>query len=940
MKTPPLLACVSRVALLAGGLSLAPGLHADSDYLKSVKPLLQERCYSCHGGLKQKGGLRLDTAALARKGGESGGVASKRHDGTFLLLERVSSSDPEERMPPKHEGETFTPAQVQILRDWIESGARGPADEKPEADPREHWAFRARQRPTVPVRRAGEWGRNPVDGFLAQGYAREGVVPQGETPPESLLRRLYMDLVGVPPTLEEIAAAEAAPVEQWYGLTVELLLRDPRYGQRWGRHWMDIWRYSDWWGLGAQLRNSQKHMWHWRDWIIESLNADTPYDEMIRLMLAADEIAPDDLQKLRATGFLARNWFLFNRNTWMEETVEHVGKGFLGLTFNCAKCHDHKYDPISHTDYYRMRAFFEPYHVRLDVFPGESNLEIDGVPRAYDGLPEAPTFRFVRGEESRPDKSAPLSPGVPSILALGSLKMTPIVLPPAAVEPERQAWVLDAHLASAKKAVENAVAACLKAQEKLAAVEKRAADSEISKKERVRSEPPAEAESASIKPSTGESTSTPAAAPEEKGLAEARAELRVAKCAVDLARAELDSVEARVRAMRAVWESGAEAGELRAAAVFAERNAAVSKQQQLVAAAALRLLRVTAEKRPAAEKEAETAAEALEKALKKRNDPVESADTYTRLYGAKWTPTRFLSSGKDDPDVPFPKVSTGRRKALAEWVTDARHPLTARVAANHIWARHMGTPLVANTFEFGRKSPAPSQLALLEWLAAELVDSGWSMKHLHRLILNSAAYRLSSTLVGAEASLARDPDNSLWWRRTPLRLEAEVVRDSILALAGELDCKQGGASIPASAQADSKRRSVYFYHSNNERNLFLTTFDEAAVKECYRRDESIVPQQALALTNSKIVHDMAKRIAGLLYPLNETGATPTEGAFIRNAYAYVLGIKASAEEVAACSRGMEAWRQAASPSEKDASALARNNLVWALLNHNDFVTLR
>jgi len=913
MKKTPVPACVLRVALLLSVLSLAPGIYADADYIKSVKPLLQERCYACHGGLKQKGGLRLDTAALARKGGESGGLVAKREDGSILLLERVRSSDPEERMPPEHEGETFNAAQVQILKEWIEAGAPGPADEKPEADPREHWAFRARQKTAVPVRRAGEWGRNPIDAFLAQGFARDGVVPQREAPPEILLRRIYLDLVGVPPTLEEMAAAEAVPVEQWYAATVERLLADPRYGQRWGRHWMDIWRYSDWWGLGAQLRNSQKHLWHWRDWIIESLNADTPYDEMIRLMLAADEIAPDDLQKLRATGFLARNWFLFNRNTWMEETVEHVGKGFLGLTLNCAKCHDHKYDPISQTDYYRMRAFFEPYHVRLDVSPGESNLETDGVPRAYDGLPDTPTYRFVRGEESRPDKSAPLSPGVPAILALGSLKMTPVVLPPAAVEPERQPWVLDAHVGGAKKAVENANAACLKAQEKLAASEKKAA---------------------------GDSTSAPSAATEEKALEEARAELRVAEGAADFAKAELGSVEARARAMRAAWESGAEAGELRAAAVAAERAAAVSKQQQLVADAALRLLRVAKEKRPAAEKEAKTAAEALEKALKKRNDPVPSADTYTRLYGAKWTPTRFLSSGKDDPDVPFPKVSTGRRKALAQWITDPRHPLTARVAANHLWARHMGTPLVGNTFEFGRKSAAPTQSALLDWLACELVDSGWSMKHLHRLVVNSAAYRLSSTLAGAEASLALDPDNSLWWRRTPLRLEAEVVRDSILALAGELDCKQGGAPISASGQAESKRRSVYFYHSNNERNLFLTTFDEAAVKECYRRDESIVPQQALALTNSKIVHDMAQRIAGLLYASDGTEAAPTEEAFIRKAYAYVLGIKASTAEVAACGRGMEAWRRAASSSEKEASALARNNLVWALLNHNDFVTLR
>jgi hypothetical protein len=173
-----------------------------------------------------------------------------------------------------------------------------------------------------------------------------------------------------------------------------------------------------------------------------------------------------------------------------------------------------------------------------------------------------------------------------------------------------------------------------------------------------------------------------------------------------------------------------------------------------------------------------------------------------------------------------------------------------------------------------------------------------------------------------------------------LRLEAEVVRDSLLALAGELDCKEGGPSIPSSGQEESRRRSVYFYHSNNERNLFLTTFDEAAVTECYRRDESIVPQQALALSNGKMVHDMAQRIARLVYTFGQTNTPPTEEAFIRRAYSYVLGISASAEEISACSRAMEAWRQAASSSEKDASAEARSNLVWALINHNDFVTLR
>ncbi len=217
---------------------------------------------------------------------------------------------------------------------------------------------------------------------------------------------------------------------------------------------MDIWRYSDWWGLGEQLRNSQKHIWHWRDWIIESLNDDTPYDEMVRLMLAADELHPGDLDKLRATGYLARNFTLFNRPQWMDETVEHVGKGLLGLTMNCARCHDHKYDPIEHADYYRMRAFFEPYHVRLDVVPGETDLERDGVPRVFDGKPDEPTYRYVRGDENNPDKSQPIAPGVPDLLAFKTLNIRPVMLPEMAWQPERQPWVIDDEINQAASRVE------------------------------------------------------------------------------------------------------------------------------------------------------------------------------------------------------------------------------------------------------------------------------------------------------------------------------------------------------------------------------------------------------------------------------------------------------------------------------------------------------
>src|SRR6185436_1444574 len=214
----------------------------------------------------------------------------------------------------------------------------------------------------------------------------------------------------------------------------------------------------------------------WRDWIIQSLNADTPYDEMVKLMLAADELYPDDLDKLRATGYLARNYFLFNRNQWLEETVEHVSKGFLGLTINCAKCHDHKYDPIRQSEFYQMRAFFEPYHVRLDMAPGEPDLSRDGVPRVFDGLLDAQTYRFIRGQENQPDKSATMLPKPLEFLAGKGLEIRPVSLPASAYQPERRSWVLESHLANARNRLQSAEAAVPKAREALTAALRQEAD--------------------------------------------------------------------------------------------------------------------------------------------------------------------------------------------------------------------------------------------------------------------------------------------------------------------------------------------------------------------------------------------------------------------------------------------------------------------------------
>ena len=284
---------------------------------------------------------------------------------------------------------------------------------------------------------------------------------------------MSLDLVGLPPSPEELAAFLGDQAPEAYDKVVTRLLDSPQYGERWGRHWMDIWRYSDWWGLGAEVRNSQKHIWHWRDWIIESLNADKGYDQMLREMLAADELYPNDLDRLRATGYLARQYFIFNRTTWLDETIEHTAKGMLGLTFNCAKCHDHKYDPLTQVEYYKLRAVFEPYQIRTEMVPGQADFEKDGIPRAFDAHLEVPTHLHIRGDDRNPDKSCVLEPGVPGCLASDDLRFAiePVSLPVEAIYPGLREFVVNAHrqaaehqIAAARSALETAKSTIAKSQ--------------------------------------------------------------------------------------------------------------------------------------------------------------------------------------------------------------------------------------------------------------------------------------------------------------------------------------------------------------------------------------------------------------------------------------------------------------------------------------------
>lgn len=1075
------------------------------DYAKQIKPILQARCYACHGVLKQAAGLRLDTAALAIKGGDSGGSITPGDISDSLLLERISAKEESERMPP--EGEPLKPEEIAVFQAWIAQGAKAPADEKPERDPRDHWAFKTPVRPAVPVVANADWVKNPIDAFVAAERQKRGLKPQPAASKHVWLRRVSLDLVGLPPTREELAAFLADDSAQAYDTVVTRLLDSPQYGERWGRHWMDIWRYSDWWGLGAEVRNSQKHIWHWRDWIIESLNADKGYDQMLREMLAADELYPNDLDRLRASGFLARQYFKFNRTSWLDETVEHTSKAMLGLTFNCAKCHDHKYDPFSQVEYHRLRAFFEPYQVRTDALPGEIDFEKDGLPRAFDCNLDAQTYLLIRGDDRNPDKSRVIEPLIPAFLSLGETRIEPVALPPEAYQPGLRSFVVEAHLKAAQSRIEAARVALAAAQKKLIEAEQAAKLAAATKTEeakpatdakpivrddfaaaksdlweiregmwsytngkliqslagptrsalRLKQLPPADFE-AKLKyiPTGGETwksvginfdtieqnevlaylssyagdpksqvaykqagnyvypaggaqsrpvdldkphemilrvrgplvnvlvdgahsiayrlpvprqaghlelitfdakaeflafelspllpsvtlvdVDSASAKPETVALPvdQARQAVVVAQLALTTAETQPASIQARAAADRARHQQppAETTAALIAAAVRAERLSTAAKADEDVAAAELEFLKTAADKRAEVEKKVTAAKVAQETARKAIETP---GETYTSLPGALKTFESNLET-EDSRRKPFPRTSTGRRSALARWITDPRHPLPARVAVNHLWSRHFGRALVPTVFDFGRKGTPPTHPELVDWLAVEFIEHGWSMKHIHRLIVTSNTYRMTSSKSEVvPETLAADPDNHFLWRTNPIRMEAQLVRDSLLHLAGELDLTRGGPPLSVDDET-SRRRSLYFVHSHNEHQKFLSMFDDASVLECYRRSESIVPQQALALENSPLATTMAEKIAQRI-----TAANPnlSDQEFIRSAFLTVLVIEPSPAEQAAVVEALGRLTAIARSKNRPHPELqARTNLIQALINHNDFVTVR
>ena len=1180
------------------------------DYTRDIKPILRARCYACHGALKQEAELRLDTGTLIRQGGSTRTAVTIEPANASLLIERVSAQDESERMPP--DGAPLSAAQIDLLRAWIAQGAVSPNDELPEEDVRRHWAFQAPVRPALPVLVDSfdsiRNGRNPIDAFLDEERIAAGVQPMQPTDRATLLRRLTLDLIGLPPTSDELQNFLNNESEWAYDTIVDELLVSPQHGERWARHWMDIWRYSDWYGRRAvpDVMNSYPMVWRWRDWIVRSINQDKSYDQMIVEMLAADELLPGDDENIVATGYLVRSWFKWNYETWKKDLVEHTGKAFLGLTLNCAQCHDHKYDPISQEEYFRFRAFFEPLELRHDRVKAESDpgpfvkyvyaLSYgpikSGRVSVFDENLAAETFMFSNGDARlRMEGKPPVSPGGPAVLGGSQLQTSQIKLPITAAYPGMKEFVKDEERSKRKSAIAIAEKQVADARDTLAS-EPAALREELQAAEHSLMEARTEAtrlltaasdnnggtkrtgrilegsksllldaksgrralshslsgldslsdsgtvsylvqvvqdghtnlqlgldigkgatggfvafEKGAIKTYTPggfnefvagnydeakgqnrfrvlmqldiarnqflltvtsqkdncvlvdevpaalngwkpqadgkrglfldcrsgteavyddlqfaqpdgslvirfdfeqpryedgrdvtEILSEPDSAPwlttnfcqspatslltsdvmENLKVRAATARLTAARQALRIpvlstaasearlhaAQIELTSLEQRIEADSVRYSTGVliedrqnevVVKELIRAACQGEREAAVASAkangalaESAVAIAEVKLFEATKQADQAA---IDTSNNALQAAQQQRTTAATSLSTSNAALSKEL--------GEYTPLSPkYPQVSSGRRATLAGWITSKDNPLTARVAVNHIWLRHFGQALVDSPHDFGRNGSRPTHPKLLDWLACELMDSGWSMKHIHRLIVTSQSYRMASMvpqslqLTSSEvaAASATDPDNKTYWRFPASRMQAEVVRDSLLGLSGELDKTLGGHEIDHKQGMTSRRRSLYFNHNGEEKMEFLELFDAANACDCYSRKSSIQPQQALALINSELTKSLSRNLEKRLWISANTKAWKSEefdasSRFVKITFLQVLNREPRDEELTASLKFLE--QQASRLMEFDGASpglvpaeRARGNLLHTLMNHNDFVTIR
>ncbi len=870
--------------------ALAAQRQAEAYFEAKVRPLLAARCFECHGPEKQESSLRLDSRAGVFKGGDRGPAAVAGNPDDSHLVQAIRYGDEDLQMPPTA---PLDAQEVAILETWVKSGLAWPdAPSGVSAAWKTHWAFQPVVRPALPDTANADWARNSVDRFVLARLEAAGLAPSPEADRRTLIRRLAYDLVGLPPTPEEVAAFEADPAPDSYERLVDRLLASPAYGERWGRYWLDVARYAD--NKGYVFFEEKTYPWSYtyRDWVIESLNADLPYDRFVLEQLAADQLdadspytdspsageagTPSNPRDLRAMGFLTiGGHFMNNTHDIVDDRIDVIARGLMGLTVTCARCHDHKYDPIPTADYYSLygvlRSSYEPLVPPLcEPAPDTEEQkkyqeELDAAQKKLAEFVQGKHAELVGGARARAGEylaaahaaqSAPSTDGFMLLTDTGELNPVMIVRWQLYLEgtaghgdPVWEPW----HALEALKDDEfaSAAASVLRQLQTLGTL-------------------PVSQEG-NPQPAGGDGPS-PAGQPINP-LALAALTEPPLESMNDVAHRYGELLASIDQKWKAALEQATASGNPPPTAL--DDPAEEQLRHVLYGPEAppdvpvemgwgfLDLL----PDRPS-QQEFEKRLKEVEACLVK--GPPRAMVLLDRPQ--PYNPRIFLRGNASRPGEPvprqFPAVVDPDRKPfqhgsgrleLARAVVDPANPLTGRVIVNRLWQQHFGDGLVRTPGDFGLRSEPPSHPALLDYLADSLVEGGWSLKKMHRRMVLSAAYRQMS--VDRPECLEADPENRFLWKMNRRRLQFEALRDTLLAASGSLDSRMGGPPVQEFGDAFSSRRTVYAFIDRMDLPPILSTFDfPIPVATSPQRDTTTVPPQALYLMNHPFVLEAATRL--------------------------------------------------------------------------------
>ena len=916
MRFPP--ALIGLLLLAASPASAAepapPNPQAVEFFEAKVRPVLVEKCFNCHGEKKQSGGLRLDSRAALLKGADGVPVVVPGSPEKSPLLQALRHEG-DVKMPPKGK---LPPEAVEAFTTWVKLGVPFPEAKVAgpnEADAaRKHWAFQPVRDPAPPSGTA----RNPIDAFVQAKLREKGLSPSPPADKRTLIRRAYYDLIGLPPSAEEIEAFVKDDSPEAFAKVVDRLLASPRYGERWGRYWLDLARYSDTKGYVFTEDRNYPFAYTYRDYVIRSFNDDKPYDRFVIEQLAADRLPlGDDKSPLAAMGFLTLGRrFLNNTHDIIDDRIDVVTRSLLGLTVTCARCHDHKYDPIPSKDYYSLYGVFassiEPKDLPLIGHPErtpaviafEKDLkkrqdEVAGfVQKRYAEL--LPTFRTpqsvaayllaardaqgkpegqLRGFARERDLNGFLFARWRNFLGNTARAHSPVFAPWHAL-----AALPDAEFAAKAPGVISALAAGKDPKKRVnplilqALTAKRPAN--IKEVAQVYGEVLAGAAAAQAKDAKPTSE-----------RAELAAVLTGANAPTNISAADAEKLFNR-----------------------ADRDKARALQRKVDA------FRATSPAAPAHAMVLNDAPNPFTPRVFLRGNPNNPGPT---------VPRQFLEVIAGPDRKPFADGSG--RLEMARAVASPDNPLTARVMVNRVWLGHFGLGLVRTPSDFGVRCDPPTHPELLDWLAKRFVEDGWSVKKLHRRIMLSATYQQSSEVSPELARL--DPENRLLARMNRRRLDFEAMRDSLLAVSGGLDEKAGGRSVDIFKEPFSRRRTVYGFIDRQNLPGTFRTFDFASPDtHSPQRFTTTVPQQALFLLNSPFVVEQARLLAAR--PEVANAKEPSKR--IGQLYRLVYGRPPTPEETE-MGLGFVQSQPAAGPGNAGLDAWGRYAQVLLLSNEFAFV---